>query len=54
MGALISGLVDFDLQPGSGKTLTQQIYQQLRARPSWPDRCRRVIVCRPAAISRVS
>jgi GntR family transcriptional regulator / MocR family aminotransferase len=30
MGELISGLVDFDLQPGSGTTLTQQIYQQLR------------------------
>jgi GntR family transcriptional regulator / MocR family aminotransferase len=30
MDGLISGLIDFDLQPGSGKTLTRQIYQQLR------------------------
>jgi GntR family transcriptional regulator/MocR family aminotransferase len=30
VGKLIAGLIDFDLQPGSGQTLTRQIYQQLR------------------------
>ena len=31
MGEILSGLIDIELQPQGGQTLTRQLYQQLRA-----------------------
>ncbi len=31
MGEILSGLIDIELRPQGGQTLTRQLYQQLRA-----------------------